>query len=198
MRKIRVLYKEPGKPARGVIAENTLDALRALVGGYLERVRTKNGIAIAYNEDAWALKLPDNCELAGVQFSQQKPKLSAPEATEIRAFCNLFACKVVLDCAKSLRKSSNFCQLGVQRILREQILRKARESGAKICDISNRFHAASHKICLLKRVQFGFLLATAPIFIAGYFGDRFADLPEEMAKKLRARYPKLWEEEKDG
>ena len=107
MRKIRVLYKEPGKPARGVIAENTPDALRALVGGYLERVRTKNGIAIAYNEDAWALKLPDNCELAGVQFM-------------------------------------------------------------------------------------------GPIFIAGYRGERFTDLPEEMVEKLRARYPKLWEEERDG
>lgn len=60
MSKIRVLVKEPGKPAEVREIENTLEAFRAIVGGHIEAVRISDDIACYINEEGKLQDLAPN------------------------------------------------------------------------------------------------------------------------------------------
>lgn len=49
--KMKVLVKEPGKPAEVREIENTLEACQKIVGGWIEVVRIFADVAIVVNED---------------------------------------------------------------------------------------------------------------------------------------------------
>jgi len=69
MVKIRVVIVPPGEPARAADIENTLKAMQAVVGGYIELHGLGNDIAVVCNEDGVAEKLPENgCGMLGPYF----------------------------------------------------------------------------------------------------------------------------------
>ena len=49
--KMKVLVKEPGKPAEVREIENTLEACQKIVGGWIEVVRITEDVAIVVNEE---------------------------------------------------------------------------------------------------------------------------------------------------
>lgn len=56
LKKIRIVIAEPGKPAEIRECENTLEAMQALVGGYLECVTIWSGHDMWVNENGAQLK----------------------------------------------------------------------------------------------------------------------------------------------
>lgn len=61
MAKLRVVVAEPGKPAEVRMIENTSEAMRAIVGGWLERLPLWDGEHdIWINEEGKLLELPPN------------------------------------------------------------------------------------------------------------------------------------------
>lgn len=48
---IRVIVKEPGKPAEAREIENNLETLQELVGGYIEDVRIGSNLLVIVNEE---------------------------------------------------------------------------------------------------------------------------------------------------
>lgn len=58
--KIRVIYKEPGKPAEVREIPNTLEALQEAVGGYIETLTFATDCAAIVNEEGKLRGLPAN------------------------------------------------------------------------------------------------------------------------------------------
>lgn len=65
---IRVLTKMPGSMWRVQHMDNTLEALQAFVGGYIETVRLLQDVVVICNEEGRLLGLPENCNLLGYNF----------------------------------------------------------------------------------------------------------------------------------
>ena len=65
---MKAVYKEPGKAARIVEIENSLQALQKAVGGYIETVTLFSDATILCNEEGRLQGLPYNCTVAGVDF----------------------------------------------------------------------------------------------------------------------------------
>ena len=65
---MRALYKEPGKPARFIDVENTLEALQEKVGGYIETVTVAPNACIICNEEGRLRGMPYNMIIRGVPF----------------------------------------------------------------------------------------------------------------------------------
>lgn len=63
--KIRVIYKEPGKPAEVREIPNTLEAMQEAVGGYIETLTFATDCAAIVNEEGKLRGLPVNFELLG-------------------------------------------------------------------------------------------------------------------------------------
>lgn len=64
-KKIKVIVKDPGKPARVVWISNTLENLQRTVGGYIEIVTISTNFVIICNKERKLLGLPHNCRLCG-------------------------------------------------------------------------------------------------------------------------------------
>ena len=67
-KKIKVIVKDPEKPARVVWISNTLENLQKTVGGYIETVTISTDVVIICNEEGKLLGLPHNCRLFGCDF----------------------------------------------------------------------------------------------------------------------------------
>lgn len=65
---IRAIIKEPYKPAREELIENTLDTFQRLVGGYIETVTLGADWTVVCNEEGRLEGLPYNMELCGVDL----------------------------------------------------------------------------------------------------------------------------------
>lgn len=57
---MRIIYKEPGKPARTMVIDGSLQTMQQLVGGYIEHVHVKNSVGVLVNEDGKSLGLEPN------------------------------------------------------------------------------------------------------------------------------------------
>lgn len=68
MRKIKVIVKNPEKPARGVWISNTLENLQKTVGGYIETVTIATDVVIICNEEGRLLGLPHSSRFCGYDF----------------------------------------------------------------------------------------------------------------------------------
>lgn len=67
-KKIKVIVKDPEKPARVVWISNTLENLQKTVGGYIETVTMSTDAVIICNEEGNLLGLPHNCRFCGCDF----------------------------------------------------------------------------------------------------------------------------------
>ncbi len=65
---MKAIRKKPGCAPEIIEVENTLKALQAEVGGYIEVITLPYGAAIICNEEGRILGLPDNCRVRGVDF----------------------------------------------------------------------------------------------------------------------------------
>ena len=65
---IRVIVKEPGKPATDELIRNELGTFQKIVGGYIETVTIAQDAVIICNEEGRLKGLPHNCEVCGVDF----------------------------------------------------------------------------------------------------------------------------------
>lgn len=68
MKKIYVITKRPGCPARHVWMSNSLEAFQAAVGGYIEAVTLASDAAVICNEEGRLLGLKPNVKICGVDF----------------------------------------------------------------------------------------------------------------------------------
>lgn len=57
---MRVIIKEPGKPARFGIIANELKALQNAVGGYIETMTITTDLVLIFNEEGLIYDLPEN------------------------------------------------------------------------------------------------------------------------------------------
>lgn len=57
---IRVLVKEPGKPAEVREIENTLEAFQTIVGGHIEALRITDSLACYIHDEGKLIKLAPN------------------------------------------------------------------------------------------------------------------------------------------
>lgn len=62
---ILAVVKEPGKEARMETIGNSLEALQAAVGGYIERVTVAEDLVLIVNEEGRLKGLPVNCRVLG-------------------------------------------------------------------------------------------------------------------------------------
>ena len=60
---IRILYKAVGKPWQEASIDNTLGAMQATVGGYIETVTLDNGVVLICNEEGRIRDMPYNFTL---------------------------------------------------------------------------------------------------------------------------------------
>ena len=67
-KKIKVIVKDPGKPARVVWISNRLENLQRTVGGYIETVTISTDVVIICNEEGRIRNLPYNCTILGADF----------------------------------------------------------------------------------------------------------------------------------
>lgn len=65
---MKEIRKKPGAQPEIIEVENTLKALQAEVGGYIETVTITSDAVIICNEEGRILGLPDNCRVCGVDF----------------------------------------------------------------------------------------------------------------------------------
>lgn len=65
---IKVIIKEPGKPAYYDELPNELEVLQATVDGYIETVTIASDFVIICNEEGRLQLLPHNCAICGVDF----------------------------------------------------------------------------------------------------------------------------------
>lgn len=65
---MKAIRKRPGEAPEIIEVENTLKALQAEVGGYIETVTIASDAVIICNEEGRILGLPDNCRVCGVDF----------------------------------------------------------------------------------------------------------------------------------
>lgn len=77
---MKAIRKRPGEAPEIIEVENTLKALQAEVGGYIETVTIASDAVIICNEEGRILGLPDNCRVCGVDFVGRCLS-SAPRAT---------------------------------------------------------------------------------------------------------------------
>ena len=68
MRKIKVISKRAGEPARMVNVSNSLENLQRAVGGYIEAVRITSDLVVICDEDGRLKGLPYNFSLGGHSF----------------------------------------------------------------------------------------------------------------------------------
>lgn len=68
MSKIKILKKEVGKNAEFTEIENSLEAMQAVVGGYIETVTVKKNIVIVCDEEARLSNKHFNISFNGIQF----------------------------------------------------------------------------------------------------------------------------------
>lgn len=65
---MKAIRKKPGCAPELIDIDNTLKALQAEVGGYIETVTIASDAVIICNEEGRILGLPDNCRVRGVDF----------------------------------------------------------------------------------------------------------------------------------
>lgn len=65
---MKAIRKKPGCAPEIIEVENTLKALQAEVGGYIETVTFASDAAVICNEEGRILGLPYNCRFFGVDF----------------------------------------------------------------------------------------------------------------------------------
>lgn len=65
---MKAIRKKPGCAPEIIEVENTLKALQAEVGGYIETVTIASDAVVICNEEGRILGLPDNCRVCGVDF----------------------------------------------------------------------------------------------------------------------------------
>ena len=65
---MKAIRKKPGCAPEIIEVENTLKALQAEVGGYIETVTIASDAVIICNEEGRILGLPDNFRFYGVDF----------------------------------------------------------------------------------------------------------------------------------
>ena len=65
---IRILYKAVGKPWQEATIANTLGAMQATVGGYIETARISKDTVVVCNEEGLIRGLPYNCRVMGTDF----------------------------------------------------------------------------------------------------------------------------------
>lgn len=65
---MKAIRKRPGEAPEIIEVDNTLAALQAEVGGYIETVTIASDAVIICNEEGRILGLPDNCRVCGVDF----------------------------------------------------------------------------------------------------------------------------------
>ena len=65
---IRILYKAVGKPWQEASIDNTLGAMQATVGGYIETARISKDAVVVCNEEGLIRGLPYNCRVMGTDF----------------------------------------------------------------------------------------------------------------------------------
>lgn len=65
---MKAIRKKPGCEPELIDVDNTLKALQAEVGGYIEAVTIASDAVIICNEEGRILGLPDNCRVCGVDF----------------------------------------------------------------------------------------------------------------------------------
>ena len=64
---MKAIRKKPGCKPEVIDIDNTLEALQAEVGGYIEAVTIADAVIIC-NEEGRILGLPHNCRFCGVDF----------------------------------------------------------------------------------------------------------------------------------
>ena len=65
---MKAIRKKPGCEPELIDIDNTLKALQAEVGGYIETVTITSDAVIICNEEGRILGLPYNCRFVGVDF----------------------------------------------------------------------------------------------------------------------------------
>lgn len=65
---MKAIRKKPGCEPEIIEVENTLKALQAEVGGYIEAVTIASDAVVICNEEGRILGLPDNGRVCGVDF----------------------------------------------------------------------------------------------------------------------------------
>lgn len=65
---MKAIRKRPGEAPEIIEVDNTLAALQAEVGGYIETVTIASDAVIICNEEGRILGLQDNCRVCGVDF----------------------------------------------------------------------------------------------------------------------------------
>lgn len=65
---MKAIRKKPGCAPELIDIDNTLKALQAEVGGYIETVTITSDAVIICNEEGRILGLPYNCRFVGVDF----------------------------------------------------------------------------------------------------------------------------------
>lgn len=65
---MKAIRKHPGEAPEPIDIENTLAALQAEVGGYIEAMTVSKDAAVICNEEGRILGLPHNCCFCGVRF----------------------------------------------------------------------------------------------------------------------------------
>ena len=68
MQNIRVIIKKPNEEAYMTVIKNELETLQKIVGGYIETVTLADDFVVICNEDGRIKKLPQNCNVCGVDF----------------------------------------------------------------------------------------------------------------------------------
>lgn len=64
---MKAIRKKPGCKPEVIDIDNTLEALQAEVGGYIEAVTIADAVIIC-NEEGRILGLPHNCRFCGIEF----------------------------------------------------------------------------------------------------------------------------------
>lgn len=65
---MKAIRKKPGCAPEIIEVENTLKALQAEVGGYIETVTIASDAVVICNEEGVLLGMPYNCRFVGVDF----------------------------------------------------------------------------------------------------------------------------------
>ena len=65
---MKAIRKKPGAQPEIIEVDNTLKALQAEVGGYIETVTIASDAVVICNEEGVLLGMPYNCRLFGVDF----------------------------------------------------------------------------------------------------------------------------------
>lgn len=75
---MKAIRKKPGCAPEIIEVENTLKALQAEVGGYIETVTFASDAAVICDEEGRILGLPYNCRFFGVDFFRRHDPCGRP------------------------------------------------------------------------------------------------------------------------